>query len=220
MLDMNLFIFQPICSIALSSFKVLSSYLVIYPNVSCFYIQHPKFHDIQIDHRSLSLCFVPCYTFCNKKFRDIKFDHRALKSPDYNLWPCFEARQYPLFWICLMILYHDFYQPLPHSILGHYFHRWFLTKPSQHCASIVPRPTKNNQSSTIYKLTTEIHHYSLFSVTHFESNFGDIQFDHWALTSPEYNLWPCFEARPTAFHTWPFLGISFAGWKVHEMSNA
>jgi hypothetical protein len=29
-----------------------------------------------------------------------------------------------------------------------------------------------------------------------------------------------FVTRPTAFHTWAFLGIYFAGWRVHEMYNA
>ena len=34
------------------------------------------------------------------------------------------------------------------------------------------------------------------------------------LTSPREPLSPYFEARPTTFHTWPFLGISFADHRV------
>jgi len=59
---------------------------------STTYKQHPEFWDIQIDHRSPSSCPLSCYTFCSQKFGDIQFDHRALTSPEYNLWPCFEAR--------------------------------------------------------------------------------------------------------------------------------
>jgi len=63
---------------------------------------------------------------------------------------------------------------------------------------------------------------SLFPVpcyTLCSQNFGDIQFDHQALMSPEYNLWSYFEARPTTFHTWSFLGISFAGRWVGEFAK-
>jgi hypothetical protein len=66
-----------------------------------------------------------------------------------------------------MLLYHESDQPLPHCILGHYFHRRFPARLAQHCASIVPRPTNNTQNSTIYKLTVRIRHCAMFHVTHF-----------------------------------------------------
>jgi len=44
--------------------------------------------------------------------------------------------------------------------------------------------------------------------------FQYIQFDRRGLTSPRGPLSPYFEARPTAFHTYPFLGISFADRQV------
>jgi hypothetical protein len=44
--------------------------------------------------------------------------------------------------------------------------------------------------------------------------FRYIQFDRRGLTSPWEPLSPYFEACPTAFHTWPFLGISFVDRRV------
>jgi hypothetical protein len=65
-----------------------------------------------------------------------------------------------------MLLYHESDQPLTHCILGHYYHRRFLARLAQHCASIVPLPTNNTQNSAIYKLTVEIRHCAMFHVTH------------------------------------------------------
>jgi hypothetical protein len=66
-----------------------------------------------------------------------------------------------------MLLYHEFDHPLTYYILGNYYHRWFLARIAQHCTSIVLLPTNITLNSMIYKLTTEIHHCSLFHVTHF-----------------------------------------------------
>jgi hypothetical protein len=56
----------------------------------------------------------------------------------------------------LMLLYHESDRPLLHSILNHFFDCGFLARRAQDCASIIPRPTNNTQSSMLYKLTTKI----------------------------------------------------------------
>jgi hypothetical protein len=120
-----------------------------------------------------------------------------------------------------MLLYHESDQPLSHCILGHYYHRRFLTKLAQHCASIVPLPTISTRNFAIYKLTAEICHCALFRLTHCavkSSETYNLTIDPSRLLSISCD--PIFEARLTAFHTWPFLGISFAGWRVDEIYNA
>jgi hypothetical protein len=75
-----------------------------------------------------------------------------------------------------MLLYHESDHLLVHCILGHYYHRRFLARLAQHCASTVPLRAKSTRNSAIYKLMAEICR-------------CDVQFDHRPLTSPGYILW-------------------------------
>jgi len=95
------------------------------------------------------------------------------------------------FQLCLIILYHEPNQPPVHYILGQYYHRRFLARLTQHCASTIPLRTKSTQNSAIYKLMAEIYR-------------CDMQFDHRPLTSLGYILWPNFWNPPDCF---PYLGI-------------
>jgi hypothetical protein len=55
----------------------LSVYLVLFPNVSCFYIQHPKFNNIQISLSTLRFHCSPTHKQ-HPKFHDIQIDGRYL----------------------------------------------------------------------------------------------------------------------------------------------
>ena len=74
----------------------------------------------------------------------------------------------------LMLLYHDSYRPLSHSIPNHFFDCGFPGRRDLDCTSIVLWPTNNTLASVICKFISGIPHHPLFCVTHFSLECSNI----------------------------------------------